>query len=1156
MKSDLMISENPRFTKVTKTTSEIDNLQKANEELRETIRMLQQPIGLKQSPSKSVSQMLNEAHREKLSTNRKSESTKETENQNEKLKMENANLVTEMGDLKSAENRAHMKLLEMEKDLEKLNATNEQLLAEINSRMPENDQFVGKDFQGLKDLSLKNEELRTANEQLLRKIGFLELDDQRTPSSANEKQTKEPDDLISGDVKKTEIESVNLKLENEKLVAEIGKLKNSENCSHMSVLEMENELKKLTAINEQLSAELGAKKLEKDLLLAKELDGMPPDLRDLALKNEELRNDNENLLLKIRRLEGVEKSTFVSDDLKTTKLSPTQNKEENEAEPDWVPSNEDLVAEIEKLQQSKTRSNLSIRQMEKDLKKLESINENLLAQLKDKEDEIKQFSIPQSADNILQQNEELKALNGNMSVEISELKNSANLARSNEADMKKELENLAAVNKTLMAEINRLKQTDANTLEKRQALDEKNVSSEKGDLTGPDNTSHISILQIGKDLERLAALNESLLALNDTDIDQRQSQLAVTAPDVHQLLKKNQESKSANESLAAKIRELQNTENQAHVNVIESKNRLETLAAANERLQAQIKELERSSSNDRRVPPDMHMLKSENEKLKSANNNLMEQIAFLEEKLQNSENRTASYLNASSTNEQQYAKERTQSSLQPGNDYNIEIDWMVADMKKLQSKNESLRATNEKLLSQISDCANRSNSKDEIKNDLEKILDRKESDAQLIYSSNRNIEIEWMKTDMDVLQKKNEKLKSTNESLVAEIIAVKSAEGRSHKNVQQMERDLLRVSAMNERLSSQLNEKRLDKKQLLKARSEEVDAVTTDSADLLNKIEELTNSNECLASEITEMKNLDIVKLRNDLRKLSSTNESLKLQISELKLLSSNDMKLESDWMAADMKKLVNRNKKLNISNQNLVTENNELRREFRSLENRANMNAMHKLKELEKLTALNETLKDQINIQKNARANEIGLDAFSPDVKKVQKKNDELKAANEKLLSVIINLKNSEKLASSKATELEKELKVLQETNIHLQDTIENYVEKDWSKPKSELERICQLILNEGVCSLADAEFQYMYKWFCKSAPVEFEIPKTSRKNTARKHCRTCHHAADAYDNVCDCKQYEGKFVGKIYASLSPTFIILSTFHLILTCRQIKSFL
>lgn len=1341
--------------KLNDMTSEIDNLQQANDELRQTIRMLKQPIG--QSSSKSMSQLLNEAHREKLSTHRKSESSKEIENQNEKLKMENASLVAEINKLKSTENRAHTNISEMEKEVEKLTSIIEKLVAELKDKQ----RLAGNHSQDhdvmpseLKDLTLKyggltitsdsnpsrlsgkirkfselnestaerqsrddlfeklpanvgkmdgcdqllveieqlqaensrlkkeltdslaiqqtnksssslsqnqsmneasrrklstkpeqsetgwmsvdeknveNEsaKIRLENEKLVAELGCridlkdaencsrmqmlevekdldkltspnerlsaelnsgrnsekirrsrsedliganaefltdLERDGQRTPSS-NDKQTIDLDksanidlrkvnerlsattnrssdhhlyrrrlstksqlfasDSISGGAKKIENENAKLKLENEKLVAEIGKLKNSENGSHISVSKMEMELKKMTSINEQLCAELSERRSEKHFSLAKELDGMPPDLRELAQKNEELRYDNERLLLRIRQLEEAHKIARSSDDaVQTTERTPEQNKDDNEAEPDWVPSNEDLVAEIEKLQQSKTKSSLSIRQMEKELKKLESINENLLVQLNDKEDEMKQLSLPPNIEYILKQNEELKILNGNISVELSEMKNSENLARSHEADLKEQLKKLAAVNRTLMVEINELKQTafstDTNALQ--------TLQTQKEELTSPQNSSHVSILQIGKDLERLAALNESILAINDTDINQRQSLLDGTAPDVNLLLKKNEELKKANENLVAKVRELQDTDNRAQFDVIESKNRLETLAAANERLQDQLNELERLSSNERRFTPDMHMLKNENEKLKSTNDNLMGQIAFLEDKLQNIENRTATYLKtSSSTNEQQFMKDRT-TSMQPGNDYSMEIDWMVADMKKLQSKNESLRATNEKLLSQISDFANRSNVKDEMKTDSEKI-----SDYQLIYASNRNIEIEWMKTDMDTLQKKNEKLKSTNESLVAEMRAVKSAEARSLKNVQQMERDLLRLSAMNERLSSQLNDKRMDKKLLSKPRAEELDAVTADSADLLNKIEELTNSNECLASEISELKSLDVVKMRSDLRKLLATNESLKLQISELKLISSNDVKLESEWMAADLKKLANKNKKLNISNQNLLNEISEMRREFRSLENRANMNALQKLKEMEKLTAVNEALKEQINSRKNekknVRSNEIGFDAFGSDANKVLKKNDELKAANEKLLSVIVNLKNSEKLATSKAAELEKELQkqqetisYLQDTNIHLQDTIENYVEKDWSKPNTELERICQLILNEGIGSLNDTEFQYMFKWFCKSAPTEFDIPKTSRKNTARKHCRICHQAVDAYDKNCDCKQYEGK--------------------------------
>lgn len=1336
--------------RLTDMNSEIENLRKANEELKDTIRMLQQPISLKQSPSKSQSQLLNEAHREKLSIIRKSESTKETENQNAKLKLENAGLVSELNELKNLENqaqrtilemqkelekvedqqagnyiqqldemppelkdlvqkyavqksatkemseskrnssigeqelgddilgkiittfpasagktdnllneidqlkseniklkneladalsnqqtktltsnrsklstkaqqsadtnkvadenakmklenerliaeldglkisesRAHLNLTQMEKDLEKLKSINEKLLAEIKNKATEKYEFPGKGTDS-KNSILINEEPNADNEQILRKISYGERIGHRA-SVSNENQTnnesvflaKNKDlsaeiekllsensrlqkvneelsrnaknqllnqthlgrlstksqqfesDLISSDVKKIENENENLKLENEKLVAEIGKLKNSENCSHMNVLEMEKELQKLTSLNEELSAELNAKRLEKDLVLAKELGALPPNLKDLTLKNEQLRNDNEQLMFKIRCLERIDSTKDLSAHNKEMEKPVTSS--ENKTEEDWLPSNEDLVAEIEKLQQTKNKSNLAIRQMEKDLKKLESLNEKLLVQLSDKEAELKQFSMPPDVEQIHRQNEELKTLNTNLSVEISALKDSENLARSNEADAKLELANLAAVNRTLLAELNELKQTFNINNETLHKYNVPGHTTEKGELISPERSSHISILQIGKDLERLAALNESLLALNDTDTDKKHSFMEGMAPDINQLLKKNQELKNANENLSAKIGELQNTENRAHSEAIESKNRLETLAVANERLQAQIKELERSS-NEHRLVPSLQTLKNENENLKATNNNLISQIAFLEEKLKNIENRTATYLKtSSSSNEQPLIKETTTSSvpIQPGNDYKMEIDWMVADMKKLQSKNETLRATNEKLLSQISDlqsCANRSNLMDETKNDSETAgAVKKESDSELIYANNRNIEIEWMKADMDVLQKKNEKLKSTNESLVAEIGSLKSAESRTHKSIQQMERDLLRLSAMNERLSSQLTEKRLDKKQLSRVQAN--DPAAPDSKELLNKIQELTNSNESLVTEITELKSLDIVKMRNDLKKLSSTNESLKMQISELKLLSSNDLKMESDWMAADMKKLLNKNKKLNISNQNLLNEINEMRREFRSLENRANANALQKVKELERLMALNENLKEQLNFQANdkkaSKSHDIGLDGSAPDAKKLQKKNEELKAANEKLLSVILNLKNSEKQATCRAAELEKELTKLQDINNNLQDTIENYVEKDWSKPKTELERICQLILNEGICALTDTEYHYMYKWFCKSSStIDFDVPKTTRRNTTRKHCRICHQAVDSYDKICDCKQYEGQF-------------------------------
>lgn len=841
-------------------------------------------------------------------------------------------------------------------------------------------------------------------------------------------------DCISIDIKQIENENERIKLDNEKLVVEIGELKTSENQARVNNLEMEKELARLSSLNQKLLEELNSK--------------MPPDLKDLLLKNEELRNENEQLLMKANYLENFDERA----------LSSTRGSELCEDILGQIiskfPSNEDLIAEIGKLQHSKQISNTTMRQMENDLKKLKSRNERLLVQLNDKDIEIKKCATTPDVQTIHQQNEDLKLLNENLLAQINELKNTENVA----VEMKNDLENLTAVNKTLLQEINELKKmtTKNSKLEpyllatdkkKLQGRNEKtksvsaSIQPENEELKTPENRSHSSILQMGRDLEKLAALNESLLAFTESDMDRIPSSLA---PDINKLFNKNQELKKVNENLSAKIKELQNSENRAHSDANESQNKLETLAAKNEKLLARIKELEQFSSID------INRLKNENENVKSMNESLQAQIRLLEQKLQNINNRTEAYLKTSTSSDSKHlATEKT--LLAPrSNDYNMEIDWMVSDMKKLQNKNENLKAANEKLLSQISDlqCANRSNLRDsEIRNESENMLTVKESDNQLVFASNRNIEIEWMKTDMEALKNKNVKLKTANESLAAEIGVLKSAEARAHKNTQQMERDLLKLSAINERLTAQLN----DKKQLSKARIH--DGETNDPKDLLKKIDELTSTNERLVLEITELKCMDAVKMRNDIKKLSSTNESLKLQISELQLMSANDLKMESNWMATDIKKLLSKNKKLNISNQNLLNENTELRREFKSMENRANMNALQKLKELERLTAINENLTAQLNYQKNekknAKSQEYGLDAVGPDIKKVQRKNDELKAANEKLLSVILNLKNTEKLATARATELEKELTKLQDTNKSLQDTLENYVEKDWNKPK-----------------------------------------------------------------------------------------------------------
>lgn len=723
-------------------------------------------------------------------------------------------------------------------------------------------------------------------------------------------------------------------------------------------------------------------------------------------------------------------------------------------------------------------------QMEEELKTLVSLNENLIAQLNDKEREIRKIEIETSdVKNILKQNDELKILNENLSVQIDELKNSENLARSDADDMKKELANLTV-------------------------------------------------------------LNESLLPLNDGNVETKQS-IEGMSPDINKLLKENQELKNANENLSSKIRELQNTENHAQLDAMESKNKLENMAAANESLLAQIKELQRFSSREHCVDPntmtpDINKLRNENNKLKSTNEDLIVQINVLEEKLQNIENRKVeSYLADTSS-------DKDMTSI----DYNMKTDWMLANMKKLQSKNEKLKSANEKLLSQISDLqctANRSRFSDiEMKNDSENLLEtkenvRQESDDQLIFSSNSNMETEWMKTDMEKLKNKNEKLKIANESLVAEIGVLKSAEGRALQSTQQVERHLLRLSAINERLSAQLNDKKSEKKQF--TRSHSLIQTTAETKELLKKIDELTSTNERLVAEIGELKHVDINKMKNDLNRMSSSNESLKLQISELKLLSGNDHNIEADWMAADMKKLLNKNKKLNSSNQNLVSEINELRRELKSMENRATPNSLQKDKELEKLTTINEKLTAQFCNQKvekkNPKSQDCGLDTLAPDIKKIQKKNEELKAANEKLLSVIVSLKNSENVANAKKIEYEKELrklqdniKCLQDTNKYLQDTLENCVEKDWNKPKTELERICQLILNEGVGSITDSEYNYMCKWFGKSS-IEIDVPKSSHgKTTSRKHCRICQQSLEPC-SICDCRQLEGKFKNFVFTVL-----------------------
>lgn len=1121
--------------KVNEMTSQIDDLQKVNAELNETIRLLQQPVG---SPSQSTTPTVLQF--ENLSTNRCVSLTNEEKHPQGSVESKNAKLAGVDHQLKDSESynaseskgdgNGGMTTPSDKNEIENLEQAAEKDQPKCGLALPEESQCQRKDLHDMDitELIKKNAELTDANEELLLKINYLKQNPQNQihRGRLSTKSQQFESDFVPTDVEKIETENINLKLENEKLVVEIGKLKNLENSSHKNVLDIKKELEQLTSINEQLSAELCAKKIENESLRAKELDAMPVDLRDLVLKNEELKTDNEKLLLKIRSLEQTIDRT--NEKLKTADDSDQNRDNENNTEPDWLPSNEDLVAEIEKLQQSKNKSNLSIRQMEKDLKKMEAMNENLLAQLNDKEAELKQFSIQPDIEYIRRQNEELTMVNEKLADEISVLKNSEACARSNEVIMKEEMEKLVTVNKALMAEIIELKRMRSEgvtkTDEQLRAFSD-SILSERS----PELSSHSNILQIGKDLERLAAINESLLALNDSDPEKKSSIMDATVPDINQLLKKNRELRNANENLSSKVKDLQIVENRTQMEATESKNRLASLSNDNESLRAQIKQLERSTSKDKRSVNDLHTLQNENENLRTTNEKLVGQIAHLEEKLKNIENRTATYLKTSylSSNERQStttndtsntsnATDSTSTSTHTDNDYNMEIDWMVADMKKLQNKNENLKATNDKLLSQISElqsCANRSNMKDS-----------KDSDAQLIYASNRNIEIEWMKTDMDVLQKKNEKLKIANESLAAEIGNLKNAESRTHKNIQQMERDLLRLSAMNERLSTQLNDKRMDKKTVLKVRSQEVEA-----KDLLKKIDELTNSNECLSAEIQELKGVDIDKMRSDLKKFSSQNEHLKLQINELRMLSGNDLKMESDWTVADMRRLTNKNKKLNISNQNLLNEINELRKEFKSLENRANMNALQKIKEMEKLTASNENLKEQLNVLKNekkaTKSFELGADASIADVRKVHKKNEELKAANEKLLSVIINLKNSEKSASSKVADLEKELNRLRETNKSLQDTLENCVEKDWSKPKTELERICQLILNDGILSLTDTELHYMHKWFCKSSSSDVENPKTSRKST-RKHCRICHQAVDPFDKTCDCKQYEGTIV------------------------------
>ncbi|KAJ6646789.1 hypothetical protein Bhyg_02003 [Pseudolycoriella hygida] len=1026
--------------------SEISSLQKTNEELRGTILLLQQSASTKPSLSKSKSESLNEILSEKLPL-QNSECTKEMENEIENLKLLNTSLVDDINKLKNSEDEANRNIAEMKNELVKLASINEELVAKLDNSYDKNGSSeVSNDRKNLSQTGSKDLEKRIPS-----KTG-----PSKQEQDSNKSQQNDSEFLPS------------------------------------KIEELENE----TATETQPFE----KKKEKTLFSEKEVvEDMAQRVQNLAIKNEDLKRENEKLLLKIRCLELANPSVNVKCDevpgeSKEIKEPPTTSDFESQTETDWVPSNDDLVAEIRKLQLSENKSNQIIRQMEKDLKKLESINESP----KDKKADL---SHPRIAE-LMQQNEELKLLNDNLSVEIVDLKNQA---RSNASNMMEKMENLAAINKNLIAEIDELKRSDQETP----------LQSEREISSNPENGSHVSILRMEKDLERLAALNESILAFRDSDVDKHHALLEERAPDIHHLLKKNEELRNTNENLSTKIIELQSTETRAQFDAMESKNKLEILMAANERLEMQIKELQASSPNDRQILTDLEV---ENENLKSTNDSLVGQINILEEKLKNVQNVTEMNLKTSSAGD---VGTRT---IQPMNDYKAEIDWMVADMKKLRAKNENLLMTNEKLLSQINDLQSyesHSTLRDEIMNESGDLL----VENQLFFDSKRDVEIESMKADLDMLREKNEELRTTNENLHAEVGALKGLENRNQKNYQQMEKDLLRLSAINERLSSQLNEKRLDKKQSTKASIQDPNASTSNSQDLLDKIRELSTSNESLALEIAELKSLDIVKMRNDLRRLSATNDGLRTQVSELKLMASNDLKMESDWMAADMKKLMNKNKKLNISNQNYLNEINELRKDFKSLEKHANIDALEKLKEIERLKDLNESLKNKIkNEKKNSKSNEIGLETLAPDAKKMYKKNEELKAANEKLLSVIMNLKNSEKCASSRATELESELQKLHDTNKNLRDTLENLVEKDGSKPKTELERICQSILKEGVRSLTDAECQYINKFFGRPSP-DFEVPQTSRqKNATRKHCRICHQAMDNLDKNCECRLYEEK--------------------------------
>lgn len=1168
--------------KLDEMAAEIDKLQKEKEELRTTNEKLLQQNVDDHSKNQDLNNATNDSNLERgsmvasedilnqVSTNDRSfrpdwstADLKIQQNENENLKHENENLVADIERLKNSENLVQLNVLQMEKDLKELSATNEILLAQLNQNSSvKGNQFSKINEQNLdgkappdtNDLLLINEELKKANENLSAQIRELKSTKNHSHLNAIENSSSDSilaqdghqllgnghnleSDWMAVDMKKLQNKNEKLKMANENLETKIGELKSSENRAQMNVLQMEADMKELSAVNDSLLAQLNDRKV-KDKHFSKIIDHdwMAQSAENLLKKNEELGNANENLSVENRKLKStsLDRKSLSSSDSRLAQEKQQQQQlfsNNRNLESDW------MVVDMKKLQNKnenlKSANDKLLAEVNELQRNLKSTENRLLL----KAPEVKKYLEKSSP------TDDCNSVHEKHQHRISSKDSNLESVQGHEQQLSGSDNNFES--DWMAADIKKLK----NRNDKLKMANE-NLETKVGELKTSENRSQVNILQLEKGLEKLSATNESLLAqLNEKELNDSKTRMSDgKAPDVKNLFEKNEKLKNANEFLSAQICDLE-------TNTIQLQNE-------NESLRAEISKLRKLNENDSEKLPsadqgplaldadDLKNLHDQNEKLKMTNENLVSEIGDLK----NSENLSRVAI-------KKMEKDLEQGSLVLGD-----------DLKKLHDQNEKLKTTNENLVSEIGDLKNSGNLSQVTIMKMEKDLQQLSAINEILVGQLND----GLAPDVKDLLKKNEELSNLKESLSAEIYDLRKAETIARMESLQLKNELEKLSSeskmefdvmapdmkdliksneelrhVKESLSAEICDlKEKEKNARLEAfeLKNELEKLSTDSKmkfdemapdikDSIKKNEELSNANENLSAEIMELKrtesraSLYATETKNELEKLYSSNESLRTQISELKKQSTNSRKSDVEGMAADMRKILIRNKKLNTANENLLSEINELRRELKTAENR-HLTSVENEKELETLRAQNQSLLAQINDQKYDKkfsSKNLDMRIDAPDVKKLQKKNEELRAANEKLLAVVVNLKSSEKLAKSKSVEFEKELKKLSATNKSLQDTVENFVEKDPNnkKLKTELERLCQVILDKGVGSLTEIELNYLHKWFHKSIADEVDLKSARTKTASKKHCKICHNGVlDSWNKICECKQLEGMFV------------------------------